>query len=156
MGDRDAALAQAQLYQTTVDAITLGVCRFDAEGRLALSNRRYGEIYRLTPEQVRPGATPTEIVELRVAAGTSAMTGGANLASTPSIDATAASKTWTEKLEDGRFVQVGRQPMPDGGWVETHEDVTGQKVKRALADERMALQLLIDQVPGYLWIKDAE
>ena len=156
MGDRDAALAQAQLYQTTVDAITLGVCRFDAEGRLALSNRRYGEIYRLASEQVRPGATPTEIVELRVAAGTSAMAGGADLASTLSINATAESKTWTEKLADGRFVQVGRQPMPDGGWVETHEDVTGQKVKHALADDRMALQLLIDQVPGYLWIKDAE
>jgi diguanylate cyclase (GGDEF)-like protein/PAS domain S-box-containing protein len=156
MGDRDAALAQAQLYQTTVDAVTLGVCRFDAEGRLALSNRRYGEIYRLAPEQVRPGATQTEIVELRVAAGTSAMAGGADLASTLSINATAESNTWTEKLADGRFVQVGRQPMPDGGWVETHEDVTGQKVKHALADDRMALQLLIDQVPGYLWIKDAE
>jgi diguanylate cyclase (GGDEF)-like protein/PAS domain S-box-containing protein len=156
MGDRDAALAQAQFYQTTVDAVTVGVCRFDAEGRLALSNRRYGEIYRLAPEQIRPGATPTEIAELRVAAGTSAITGGADLASALSTHATAASNTWTEKLEDGRFVQVDRQPTADGGWVETHEDVTGQKVRHALADERMTLQLLIDQVPDYLWIKDAE
>jgi PAS domain-containing protein len=40
--------------------------------------------------------------------------------------------------------------------VETHEDVTGRNPKHVLADERMALQLLIDQVPDYLWIKDTE
>ena len=158
--DREAALAQARaearLYQTTFDAITLGVCRFDGKGRLVLSNRRYGEIYRFAPEQVRPGVTPTEIGELRIAAGTSAIAGDAGLALALSINATAASKIWTEELKDGRSVQVSCQPMPDGGWVETHEEVTGQNPKRGLADERIALQLLIDQVPDYLWIKDAE
>jgi PAS domain-containing protein len=84
---------------TTFDAVALGVCRFDGEGRLVLSNRRYGEIYRLAPEQVRPGATPPEIAELRAAAGTAAMTGDADLASAPSIHATAAANTWTEALE---------------------------------------------------------
>ncbi|MGA2492358.1 MAG: diguanylate cyclase [Roseiarcus sp.] len=156
IGDRDAALADAQLYQTTIDAITLGLCRFDAEGRLVLSNRRYREIYRLAPEQVRLGATPPEIVELRAAAGTSVIASDADLASAPSINATAASNARTEELEDGRLVAIVRQATPDGGWMETHEDVTGQNPKRGLADERMALQLLIDQVPDYLWIKDCE
>ena len=57
----------------------------------------------------------------------------------------------------GRTVgQSRRQPTADGGWVETYEDVTEQNPKRGLADERMTLQLLIDQVPDYLWIKDPE
>jgi diguanylate cyclase (GGDEF)-like protein/PAS domain S-box-containing protein len=154
--DRDAALAEAQLCQTTIDAITLGVCRFDAEGRLVLSNRRYREIYRLAPERVRLGATPPEIVELRAAAGTSAVATDADRAATHPINAPAASNARTEALKDGRLVQIVRQPTPDGGWVETHEDVTQQNPKRGLADERMALQLLIDQVPDYLWIKDTE
>ena len=154
--DRDAARAEALRYRTTLDAIGLGVCRFDGEGRLALSNRRYGEIYRLAPEQICSGATPPEIAALRVAAGTAAMTGVADLAATVSISDAAAAKTWTETLEDGRFIQVSRQPTPDGGWVETHDDVSGQNPKRGLSDERIALQLLIDQVPDYLWIKDAE
>jgi diguanylate cyclase (GGDEF)-like protein/PAS domain S-box-containing protein len=158
--DRDATIArlqeQALSYQTTFDAIALGVCRFDGEGRLVLANRRYGEIYRLSPERLHPGATRSEIDELRIAAGTSAVASDVDLASTPSINATAASNTWTEALKQGRFVQVVRQPLPDGGWMETHEDVTGRSPKRALADERAALQLLIDQVPDYLWIKDAE
>ena len=157
--DRDATITQLQeqalSYSTTFDAIALGVCRFDCEGRLVLSNRRYGEIYRLAPEQVRPGASPPEIAELRATAGTSAVAGDADFASA-SIDATAASRNWTETLHDGRLVKVSRQPAPGGGWVETHEDVTGQNPRHGLADERIALQLLIDQVPDYLWIKDCE
>ena len=156
VSDRDAALAQAQCYRTTLDAIALGVCRFDGEGRLTLGNRRFGEIYRLTPEQVRPGATRQEIAEHRAAVGTSATSGDADPAAGLPIDATAASKTWTEELKDGRLIKVSRQSTPEGDWVETHEDVTGRGSERFLADERMALQLLIDQVPDYLWIKDAE
>jgi diguanylate cyclase (GGDEF)-like protein/PAS domain S-box-containing protein len=158
--DRDATIAQLQAqtlsYLTTLDAVALGVCRFDGEGRLVLSNRRYAAIYRLAPEQIRPGATPPEIAELRAAAGTAATTGAADPAADPSVRATAASNAWTEALKDGRFVEIVRQPLSDGGWVETHQDVTERNPKRALADGRMALQLLIDQVPDYLWIKDAE
>ena len=62
--------AQALHYRTVLDAITQGVCLFDGEKRLILSNRRYAEIFRLAPEQVRPGATLREIVELRVVVGT--------------------------------------------------------------------------------------
>ena len=157
--DHKATIAQLQeqalSYATTLDAIGLGVCRFDGESRLVLSNRRYGEIYRLSPELLRPGASPLEIAELRAAAGTSAVAGDADFAST-SVDATAAARHWTETLQDGRLVKVSRQPAPGGGWVETHEDVSGENPKHALSDERMALQLLIDQVPDYLWIKDCE
>jgi PAS domain-containing protein len=50
----DIANAQVLRYKTAFDAITLGVCFFDGEGRLILSNRRYAEIYRLSPEQGSP------------------------------------------------------------------------------------------------------
>ena len=65
--------AQARRYEKAIDAVSLGICFLDAEQRVILCNRRYAEIYRLAPEQVRSGVTLREIVELRVAAGTSAM-----------------------------------------------------------------------------------
>ena len=46
--------------------------------------------------------------------------------------------------------------MPDGGWVATHEDITELKATRSVANERISLQALIDWVPDYLWVKDAE
>jgi len=156
--EREATIArlqeQALSYATTLDAIGLGVCRFDGENRLALSNRRYAEIYRLSPEQLRPGASSSEIAELRAAVGASTISGDPDFAS--AAVSTAAAKNWTETLEDGRLIKVSRQPAPGGGWVETHEDVSEENLKHGLADERMALQLLIDQVPDYLWIKDCE
>ena len=65
--------AQALRYETAIDNISQGVCFFDGDERLILCNRRYAEIYRLAPEQVRPGATLREIVEHRSAAGTCSM-----------------------------------------------------------------------------------
>jgi len=60
------------------------------------------------------------------------------------------------ELKDGRTIHIFHQPMPDGGWVATHEDITDLKTKRALANERISLQTLIDWVPEYLWVKDTQ
>jgi len=49
--------ARAQRCQTVIDNISQGVSLFDREGRLILCNRRFAEIYRLTLDQVAPGAT---------------------------------------------------------------------------------------------------
>jgi len=157
LGDQ-AIIAQLQAlrYQTAIDNISQGVCFFDGEGRLILCNRRFAEIYRLTRDQVPPGATLREITERRVAVGTGAMAADDYLAHCASINSRVEAKTWTAALPDGRTVQIHHQPMPDGGWVSTHQDITELQDKRAIANERISLQALIDQVPDYLWIKDAE
>ena len=157
--DRDATIAQLQAqalgYQTAFDATTQGVSIFDGEKRLILSNRRYAEIYRLTPEQVRPGATLREIVELRVAAGTCAAAAADDyLSFCASHNATRAGMISTAELQDGRTIQIRRQPTPDGGWIETHEDITELRAAREAANERLSLQALIDQLPDNLWVKD--
>ncbi len=62
----------------------------------------------------------------------------------------------TIELKDGRTIHIFHQPMPDGGWVATHEDITELKAKRAMANERISLQALIDWMPDSLWVKDAK
>ena len=160
-GDRDATIAQLQAlarrHQAVIDTLAQGVCFFDSEERLILSNRRYAEIYRLAPEQVRPGATLREIIELRVAAGTySAAAADADLSFCAANSAAKEETIWTAELRDGRNVQIRRQPLSGGGWVSTHEDVTDFNAPRASANLRLSLQALIDWVPDYLWVKDTE
>ncbi len=46
--------------------------------------------------------------------------------------------------------------MPDGGWVATHDDISQLKPRRAVVNELISLQALIDFVPDYLWVKDTE
>jgi diguanylate cyclase (GGDEF)-like protein/PAS domain S-box-containing protein len=157
--DRGAAIEQlrtlAQHYQTAFDAVEQGVCFFDAQERLILSNRRFAEIYRLAPEQIRPGATLREIVELRVAAGTcAAATAEDYLALCVSNKAATQRVVWTTELPDGRTIQIRSQPRPGGGWVGTHEDITEHRAVRAEANERLSLQALIDKLPDNLWVKD--
>ena len=147
--------AQMMRYETAMDKISQGVCFFDGEQRLILCNRRYAEIYKLQPAEVSPGTTLSAITERRSAIGTCPMAAGDYLAWCNSINSGSDSKIWTAELKDGRTIHVCHQPMPDGGWVATHEDITELKAKRAVANERMSLQALIDWVPDSLWVKDA-
>jgi len=47
-----------------------GMCLYDAQQRVVFANNRFAEIYGLTPDQVKPGTTPREILEARAANGT--------------------------------------------------------------------------------------
>jgi diguanylate cyclase (GGDEF)-like protein/PAS domain S-box-containing protein len=145
---------QALHYQTAFDAIAPGVCFFDGKERLILSNRRFAEVYRIAPEQVRPGATLREIVELRVAAGTCATSVDDYLAFCASYNTRKEPTTWTAELGDGRTISVHHRPMAGGGWISSHEDVTDRKASRAAAKELQSLQALIDRLPDNLWVKD--
>jgi diguanylate cyclase (GGDEF)-like protein/PAS domain S-box-containing protein len=147
--------SQAFRYETAINNISQGACFFDAEQRLILCNRRYAEIYRLTPEQVRSGVTLREIADGRFAVGTCTMATDDYLSWCASVNSSGKPKTWVAKLRDGRTIHVCHQPMPDGGWVATHEDITELEIGRTVAKERVSLQALIDKVPDKLWVKDA-
>ncbi|NGO51113.1 EAL domain-containing protein [Allomesorhizobium camelthorni] len=127
----------AQL-STTFDNVEQGICFFDAEQRLIVSNHRYAEIYGLTPESVRPGMTLGDILELRDAVGSSPdMPREDYLAWFNSVNIDGGQQCWTTELRCGRFVQVRHRATADGGWVSTHEDVTeAKRAEKAVADAR--------------------
>jgi diguanylate cyclase (GGDEF)-like protein/PAS domain S-box-containing protein len=155
---RIAALEARMLrYETAIENVLHGVCFFDGDERLILCNRRYAEMYRLRPEQLRPGAPLSEILRLRSATRTSAIIGADDyLACARAIIASASSRIWTATLRDGRTIRICHQPMSDGGWVATHEDVTELTATRAVENDLISLQALIDGVPDYLWVKDTQ
>ena len=152
----EALEARALRYETMIESIPQGVCLFDAEERLQQCNRRYAQIYRLAPEQVRPGTTLREIAERRVAAGTGSMAADDYMALATLINANAASKIWLAELKDRRTIQICHLPVLGGGWMSTHEDITEFMSNRGLDNERISLQTLIDWIPDCLWVKDLE
>ena len=154
-----AEIAQLQtrllLHQAALGASAQGICVFDAEERLVLSNRRYAEIYRLAPEQIRLGATLREIIGLRVAAGTYAAAKANDYLSFCTANNVGRQELiWTAELPDGHTIEMRHQPISGGGWVGTHEDITELKAERNAANERLSLQALIDKLPDNLWVKD--
>jgi diguanylate cyclase (GGDEF)-like protein/PAS domain S-box-containing protein len=150
-------MAQMLRYQTAMDNISQGVCVFDGEHRLVLSNDRYAELYRLDPELLQPGMALREIIDLRFQSGICPMDPAEEYhAFCISAEVAGRSHVRNAELSDGRVIRICHQPMADGGWVATHEDVSDKIANAALANERLSLQHLIDTVPDYLWVKDLE
>jgi diguanylate cyclase (GGDEF)-like protein len=106
--------------------MTQGLCFFDADKRLIVCNTRYAELYRLAPEQVRPGATLRAILGHRAAAGTT-QEGKSPDEYLGWIDAAKGAAEASDalvELADGRVVAIHTAPTPGGGFVGTHDDVT--------------------------------
>ena len=150
-------MAQMLRYQTAIENISQGVCFFDGDKKLVLSNDQYAELYGLHPSQLKPGLPFREIIELRYRSGT-CPTDTADeyydLCVAPEIATLGHIRN--VKLPNGRMIRICHRPMADGGWVATHEDISGKIANAALANERLSLQHLIDTVPDYLWVKDQE
>ena len=115
--------------------IDIGVCFFDGSRRLQAWNRRYAEIYQLPPEIARVGATLNEILQYRHIVGNHpAVTETQFLAWRARFAAAGEPSRTITRLPNGRSIVIHYQPMEDGGWVATHEDIT----ERKQAEDRIA------------------
>jgi diguanylate cyclase (GGDEF)-like protein len=100
---------------------------FDGNERLIVCNERYSDMYGLSPEQTTPGVTLRSVLEARVATGRSPEDGTAYIKQTLS-DVHRRDQYYNEiAMRDGRTFAVSHRPMPNGGWVAIHQDITAQK-----------------------------
>ncbi len=119
-------------FDAVLDSISQGLTFFDRDGKLVLSNRRYAEIYKLSPDQTRPGMLLSDIIDYRVAEGTFPdMTPAAYLQRRKILVDDAVSFDIVDEFRDGRTVSMHYQPLPSGGWVATHEDITERREAEA-------------------------
>ncbi len=121
-----------QHFNAVLDSMSQGVCLFNADKRLVLSNRRYAAIYNLPPESTRPGQSLDQIVNDRYAAGSALdMSEAEFLAWRDKAIADQQPSTAVTPLKNGRVIAIHHQPMPDGGWVAIHEDITERQQAEA-------------------------
>jgi diguanylate cyclase (GGDEF)-like protein/PAS domain S-box-containing protein len=146
------------LLDVAVSNITQGLCMFDESGRLLLSNDRYLELYHLSKESVQPGCTLRDLLIARKETGT--FSGDPEAYIAERMAALAAGNIATEdvvELDDGRTIKMVNRAIEGGGWVATHEEITElRKREKELADTRRFLELVIDNVPAAISVKDAQ
>jgi diguanylate cyclase (GGDEF)-like protein len=129
---QDEELSEQNLrFGATLEHMTHGLCMFDAEHRMLVCNRRYGEMYNLTPEQTKPGTTLRSVLEARVAAGTSPKNGTKYMEECLDEVKKQTLGETVDALRDGRMILVSHGPMPNGGFVGIHQDITDQKKTEA-------------------------
>jgi two-component sensor histidine kinase/PAS domain-containing protein len=112
-----------------------GLSMFDKDQRLILCNERYTEMYGLAPEQTKPGTSLRSILNACVPFRGSRIDIDADIERRTQAIRNLQPMYAEYKLFDGRVLAMNLQPMPNGGSVAVHQDVT----ERERSDERQRL-----------------
>jgi diguanylate cyclase (GGDEF)-like protein/PAS domain S-box-containing protein len=166
--DRSEALlerqnAALQIGRQQLDAalsnMSEGLCFFDESKRLVVSNRRFAEIYGLSPADMQPGITLEEVVRLRIAAGSGPSTTTLHQYLDWAADVIKRGDETEDMaaLANGRVIARRIRLMPDGGWVATHTDVTETRAaEAALRESEARFRLLAEHSGDVVILSDVE
>lgn len=127
--DADRIAEVSNNLDVALENMSQGICLFDSDDRLLLSNRRCREIFGFSETLAGKGLTFREIVDIVFA----------RIYAEPEIARAKAEELYqkhriemvgkgggdiVEKLANGRSILTKHRTLPDGGWVSTYEDIT--------------------------------
>src|ERR1700730_16788163 len=113
--------------ELALNNMTHGLCMFDVERRLIVCNDTYVRMYGLSRDLSVPGTSHQRIHDYRVKIGNNSLGSPEQAAADMAIESTPGPSAFTHELMDGRIIAISQQPMPDGGWVAVHEDITERR-----------------------------
>ncbi len=132
-------------FEIALNNMLQGLCMFDRDDRLIVCNARYAQMYALPEHLTRSGAQWRDIVLHRLERfGYRDLDFDEVVRQHKATDLTRAETTRTRELGDGRTISIRYQPIREGGWVATHEDIT----ERRKADERLSHMARHDALTG--------
>jgi diguanylate cyclase (GGDEF)-like protein/PAS domain S-box-containing protein len=129
---RQRLMLQKQHLDIAVNNMAQGLLLFDSSQRLIVCNRRYIEMFGLSPDVVKPGCTLHELIAHRKETGTLKESVDEHCALV--LRNAAQNSVIMTETADGRSIQIAYQTVAGGGWVTTLEDIT----ERRQAEERIA------------------
>jgi diguanylate cyclase (GGDEF)-like protein/PAS domain S-box-containing protein len=134
-----------------------GLCMFDAASRVVVCNRRFLEMHKLSADVVKPGCPLLEVLRHRKAVGLLNADPEKMAAEILQDVARGEARTWIVPATDGRMIRVVNQPMPGGGWVTTHEDITEHKqAEDQIREQKLRLDAALDNMSQGLVMFDAQ
>jgi len=147
---------QYERLSVAVNNMPQGLCMFDGEQNLIISNRRYAEIYGIDPSEFEPGAPLSAILERR-AAVTINYEGAEDLVG-ELLAAVGNREAWhrTSELADGRVIAVSHRPIPNGGSLAIHEDITDRRKAEARIEHLAHYDALTDLPNRGLFREDVD
>ena len=122
---------EKQRLDTAVNNMTQGLLLFDARQQLVICNKRYIEMYGLSAEIVKPGCSFRDVIAHRKETGS--FVGDIDHYIDAVLGDIDQRNAMVISTPDGRSIQIVNEPVPDGGWLATHEDIT----ERRRAEERI-------------------
>ncbi|ABD06875.1 diguanylate cyclase with GAF sensor [Rhodopseudomonas palustris HaA2] len=124
-------IVQAARLKVALENLRDGVAMFDADSRLVMCNNLYAKLYRLPEALQQVGTHIRDIVQSCIANGVVADDIGSQEEWLKLYVLPTDTSSRIQQLSDGRLINLTRQPLPEGGWVSTHEDITEQQRREA-------------------------
>jgi diguanylate cyclase (GGDEF)-like protein/PAS domain S-box-containing protein len=118
---------KTDILEATLENMTHGLGMFDATQKLTICNRRFVQMYGLSSEQTKPGATLRSILEAWVFEGRTPEAARSYIDRRLEEVASNRPHYAVNELPDGRVVSVTIQPIATGGWVAIHQDITDRR-----------------------------
>jgi diguanylate cyclase (GGDEF)-like protein len=121
-----------QRFVQAIAYLPQGICLYDADDRLQLVNEQFCRIYNQPMNRLRTGMKLYDVLADSYALG--------NYPGRSLDDIYSARKTFIDRREkgiflqelgDGRLIAIHHQPLEDGGWVCTYEDITERRKAEA-------------------------
>src|SRR5215467_10351249 len=141
---------KARHLSAALDYMSQGLCMLDASARIVFCNQQYIRMYKLSPAIVRPGCTLRQLLEHRKETGL--FTGDIKKYHDDILASIATGKDtdWFIPASDGRTIHTINKPMPDGGWVSTHDDVTEHRLLQKQREDLTSQQKRRDAVDAMI------
>lgn len=137
-------------FSSAINNTAKGLLIFDEQARVVVGNEGYLRMYNMPAQVARPGAPLRDLLNFRKAAGT--FKGDPAEYQRRVLDEVGKGfrTEHTLQVADGRTIRVVNEPIPGGGYISTHEDVT----ESTLREE--SFRLLFDNNPIAMWVFDRD
>lgn len=137
-------------FSSAINNTSKGLLIFDELARIVVCNEGYRRMYGMPVALTQPGCALNDLLEYRKANGTFS---GDSVAYQREVMDTIGRGERTEhtsRATDGRTIRVVNEPIPGGGYISTHEDVTESILREG------SFRLLFDNNPVSMWVFDVE
>ena len=134
---KDELILQSARFDAALQHMPIGMSWFDAERRLVTCNRAYLEVYGFDDSLAEAGSTlDAHFNRIKLLAEEGGNTPRANYVDEALLQHRAemdVNGRWTSEseLSDQKIVRMTSGPIPDGGWILIHEDITDERRRTA-------------------------
>jgi diguanylate cyclase (GGDEF)-like protein/PAS domain S-box-containing protein len=144
-------LRRNAFISSALNNLNQGVVITDPKKRVVFCNNRYLEIYGLERSDISDNMTGPDLAELWRQRGI------LDVSVEDFYGQASAPEGLVTELSGGRSVRVRYFPLPNGGWVATHEDCSEQrKLSRQLASTKQFLESVLENIPVCVAAKNIE
>jgi len=135
--DKTGAEELLGLSRIALDCAAQAVCVYDAENRVVLFNRRFIELFNLSPGVIRPGLTYREVMEHSAECGNFAPELVDRIVR-KRLALVAFGKPFSvrQEMPNGIIIMLDVRLLPDGTWITVCDDIT----RRARLETALQLQ----------------